>query len=124
MRPLATSTAPTTNPVSMSNKFHGLPLEEPLLPEENPQFYDDPSEVHVAGGLETSTASGAKDHELLRLNGKINVCQAHMLLDSGSTYAISFLLNLCEDTRFPRNLGRKHSRSPWRVAHPQSINIK
>ena len=86
MRPLATSTAPTTTPVSMSNKFHGLPLEEPLLPEENPQFNDDPSEVHVAGGLETSTASGAKDHELLRLNGKINGCQAHMLLDSGSTH--------------------------------------
>ena len=86
MRPLATSTAPTTTPVPMSNKFHGLLLEEPLLSEENPQFNDDPSEVHFAGGLETSTASGAKDHELLRLNGKINGCQAHMLLDSDSTH--------------------------------------
>ena len=86
MRPLATSTAPTATPVSMSNKFHGLPLEEPLLPEENPQFNDEPSEVHVAGGLETSTASGPKDHELLRLNGKSNGRKAHMLLDSGSTH--------------------------------------
>ena len=86
MRPLATSTAPTTTPVLMSNKFHGLPLEEPLLPEENPQFNDNPSDVHVAGRLETSTASEAKVHKLLRLNGKINGCQAHMLLDSGSTH--------------------------------------
>ena len=86
MRPLAASTAPITTPVSISNKFHGLLLQERLLSEENPQFNDDPSEVHFTGGLETSTASGAKDHELLRLNGKVNGCQAHMLLDSGSTH--------------------------------------
>ena len=86
MCPLATSNAPTTTPVSMSNKFHGLPLEEPLLSEENPQFNDNPSEVHFAGGLETSTASGAKDHELLRLNCMVNGCQVHMLLDSSSTH--------------------------------------
>ena len=71
---------------SMSNEFHSLLLEEPLLSEENPQFSDDPSEVHFAGGLETSNASRAKDYELLRLNSKINGCQAHMLLDSGSTH--------------------------------------
>ena len=86
VRLLTRSTAPSTTSLSMSNKFHGLLLEEPLLSEENPQFNDDPSEVHFAGGLETSTTSGAKDHEQLRLNGKINGCQAHMLLDSGSTH--------------------------------------
>ena len=85
LRPLATSKAPTTTPVLMSNKFQGLLLEGPLLSEENPQFNDDPSDVHFAGGPEASTASGANHQELVRLNGKIISCQADMLLENGST---------------------------------------
>jgi len=88
VRSLAKNIKPPSLP--LVNRFHHLEIEEPHLPTAD---IDDPilasnhvSECYVSNVRVTPSSANSREHDLLRVEGKINGCYAVMLIDSGSTH--------------------------------------
>ena len=70
--------------VAVKNRFSVLGVEEPESHEDEPEHIELMKECYISNA--SVTKADSDEHDLLRVEGRVNGCHATMLIDSGSTH--------------------------------------